>query len=103
MAGLNKPVVLITGGGGNIGRSLGAALSDAYTIVGLDRPGVTADFPILEADLTDLASEGEMDIVYLEDVRGSIGTKDKLNGLWARVRAPGRPTPATGRIQRHRP
>lgn len=33
-----KPVVLITGAGGNLGRLLTQALDAAYTVVGLDRP-----------------------------------------------------------------
>ena len=48
----DKPIVLITGASGNIGRSLAAALSDTYTIIGLDRPGEKADFPLFEIDLT---------------------------------------------------
>lgn len=51
-----RPIVLITGAAGNIGRSLAAALGDAYTIVGLDRPGSNADFPLIAADFTDDAS-----------------------------------------------
>jgi nucleoside-diphosphate-sugar epimerase len=51
-----KPIVLITGAAGNIGRSLATALSDAYTIVGIDRPGSKADFPLIDADFTDDAS-----------------------------------------------
>ncbi len=47
-----KPIVLITGAAGNIGRSLASALADAYTVIGLDRPGEKADFPLLEIDLT---------------------------------------------------
>lgn len=48
----DKPIVFITGAAGNIGRSLAAALADAYTIIGLDKPGEKADFPLLEIDLT---------------------------------------------------
>ena len=48
----DKPIVLITGAAGNIGRSLASALADAYTIIGLDKPGEKADFPLLEIDLT---------------------------------------------------
>ncbi|WP_207796586.1 NAD-dependent epimerase/dehydratase family protein [Sphingomonas oleivorans] len=51
-----KPIVLITGAAGNIGRSLAHALSDAYTIVGLDREGMKADFPLIPVDFTDDAS-----------------------------------------------
>src|SRR3990170_1887868 len=52
MAGDAKPIVLITGAAGNIGRSLAAAFADGYTVVGLDQPGKTADFPLLGADFT---------------------------------------------------
>src|SRR5688572_14026802 len=48
-----KPIVLITGAAGNIGRSLADALSDGYAIVGLDREGTKADFPLIAVDLTD--------------------------------------------------
>ncbi|MBN1239697.1 MAG: NAD-dependent epimerase/dehydratase family protein [Gammaproteobacteria bacterium] len=48
----DKPLVLITGAAGNLGRSVGAALSDAYRIVGLDRESADTEFPVLEADLT---------------------------------------------------
>ncbi len=52
MSPSDKPIVLITGAAGNIGRSLAAALSDAYTVVGLDMPGTKADFPLIDVDLT---------------------------------------------------
>ena len=48
----DKPIVLITGAAGNIGRSLASALADAYTVIGLDKPGEEADFPLFEIDLT---------------------------------------------------
>lgn len=51
-----KPIVLITGAAGNIGRSLAAALADAYQVVGLDRPGKQAPFPLIEVDFSDAAS-----------------------------------------------
>ena len=47
-----KPIVLITGAAGNIGRSLASALADTYTIIGLDKPGEKADFPLFGIDLT---------------------------------------------------
>ncbi|MFN3387784.1 MAG: NAD-dependent epimerase/dehydratase family protein [Allosphingosinicella sp.] len=47
-----RPVVLITGAAGNLGRTIAAALSDAYQVVGLDRDAGDADFEVLEADLT---------------------------------------------------
>ncbi len=48
-----KPIVLITGAAGNIGGSLAEALGDAYDVVGLDKPGSKADFPLIEVDFTD--------------------------------------------------
>ena len=48
-----KPIVLITGAAGNIGRELAAALAVSYRVVGLDRPGSTADFPLIDGDLSD--------------------------------------------------
>ena len=48
-----KPVVLVTGASGNIGRSLVAALTDSYTVIGIDRSEAKADFPHIKADLTD--------------------------------------------------
>ena len=53
MADEAKPLVLITGAAGNLGRSIAAALADGYRIVGLDTDASDDDFPILEADLTD--------------------------------------------------
>jgi nucleoside-diphosphate-sugar epimerase len=46
------PIVVITGAAGNIGRSLAASLGAAYRIVGLDREGGKADFPLIAADFT---------------------------------------------------
>src|SRR3989337_3328084 len=64
-----KPIVLITGAAGNIGRSLAAALKDAYRVVGLDRPDSKADFPLIEVDL---ASD--------ESVRSALGRVRKDHG-----------------------
>jgi nucleoside-diphosphate-sugar epimerase len=52
-----RPVVLITGATGNLGRSLAEALGRDYRVVGLDR-GAEGDpgFPVLEADLGDDAA-----------------------------------------------
>ena len=49
----SKPIVLITGAAGNIGTSLAGTLDGTYDIVGLDRPGSEAEFPLIEADLGD--------------------------------------------------
>ncbi len=54
-----KPVVLITGAAGNIGRSLAQALGDDYQIVGLDRAGKQAPFPLIGIDLSQQASVDE--------------------------------------------
>jgi nucleoside-diphosphate-sugar epimerase len=51
--GSGRPIVLITGAAGNIGTSLAGVLREDYDIVGLDRPGSKADFPLIEADLGD--------------------------------------------------
>jgi nucleoside-diphosphate-sugar epimerase len=53
-----KPLVLITGAAGNIGRSLAEALADGYRVVGFDRPGAKADVPLIEVDFSDDASVG---------------------------------------------
>ncbi len=47
-----RPIVLITGATGNLGRSLGTALGRGYRIVGLDLKAQGADFPVFEADFT---------------------------------------------------
>ncbi|MBA3596008.1 MAG: NAD-dependent epimerase/dehydratase family protein [Methylibium sp.] len=47
-----KPIVLITGATGNLGRSLGKALSRDYRTVGLDRTAKGADWAVFEADFT---------------------------------------------------
>ena len=44
--------MLITGAAGNIGSSLAELLAGDYRVVGLDRPGTKADFPLVEADLS---------------------------------------------------
>jgi nucleoside-diphosphate-sugar epimerase len=66
-----KPVVLITGAAGNLGRSIAVELQDAYTIVGIDREAADAGFPVLEADLT----SGSAIETALETVREQFGTR----------------------------
>ncbi len=46
-----KPLLLITGAAGNLGRSIAAALTDRYQIVGLDRAGEGLNFPLIPIDL----------------------------------------------------
>lgn len=50
---VDKPIVLITGAAGNIGRSLAGALQERYCVIGLDRASGDTDFPVVEVDLTD--------------------------------------------------
>ncbi len=65
-----KPIVFITGAAGNIGRSLARALHEHYTVVGLDRESRDADYPIVEADLTDRKSvEGALARIATEHGR----------------------------------
>jgi nucleoside-diphosphate-sugar epimerase len=53
MAADERPIVLITGAAGNLGRTLGAALGERYRIVGLDLASRDdAGFPIFEADFS---------------------------------------------------
>ena len=47
-----RPVVLITGAAGNLGRSVAAALARTYRIVGLDRKAEDIGFQVLEVDFT---------------------------------------------------
>lgn len=48
-----RPAVLITGAGGNLGRSLARFLADDYRILGMERQaGKDAGFPMFEADLS---------------------------------------------------
>src|SRR3990170_3238069 len=71
MAGDAKPIVLITGAAGNIGRSLADAFADAYTVVGLEQPGKTADFPLLAADFTSADSVAKA----MAELRERFGTR----------------------------
>jgi len=48
----SKPIVLITGATGNLGRSLAEALGDGYRIAGLDRSAQDTGFKVFEADFT---------------------------------------------------
>ena len=52
----SRPVVLITGAAGDIGTILARALGRDHTVVGLDRPGKKADFPLIGVDLTSAES-----------------------------------------------
>jgi nucleoside-diphosphate-sugar epimerase len=52
----DRPVVLITGAAGNLGRTLAAALGSHYRIAGLDLASAEAEFPIFPADFADPAA-----------------------------------------------
>ena len=65
-----RPIVLITGATGNLGRSLGEALGCSYRIVGLDLKAEGADFPVFEADFTSDASV-ELALRKFRDAFGS--------------------------------
>jgi nucleoside-diphosphate-sugar epimerase len=56
MSSTDRPIVLITGAGGNLGRTLAVALSGDYRIVGLDRTAEGGDCPIFAADFTNAAA-----------------------------------------------
>lgn len=66
-----KPIVLITGAVGNIGRSLGEALDRDYRVIGLDRQAEGADFPVFEADFTSDDSLG----LALREIRDAYGSR----------------------------
>jgi nucleoside-diphosphate-sugar epimerase len=71
MTPVTKPIVLITGAAGNIGRSLGEALGETYQVVGLDRAGKQAPFPLVGIDFTDQESVDGA----LEEVRRKHGSR----------------------------
>lgn len=52
----SRPIVLVTGAAGNLGRSVAAALAGSYRIVGLDRQAQVSEFAILAVDLAADAS-----------------------------------------------
>lgn len=65
-----RPIVLITGATGNLGRSLGKALARKYRIVGLDREAQDTEFPVFEVDFTSVTSVEQA----LAKFRESFGT-----------------------------
>jgi nucleoside-diphosphate-sugar epimerase len=56
-----RPIVLITGATGNLGRSLGQVLSRDYRVVGLDRAAEGSDFPVIAVDFT---SDASMELAF---------------------------------------
>ena len=65
-----RPIVLITGATGNLGRSLGEALGRDYRIVGLDLKVDGADFTVFEVDFTSDAAV-ELALHKFRDACGS--------------------------------
>lgn len=47
-----RPIIIVTGATGNLGRSIGRALGADYRIVGFDQATEGPDFPVLEIDLS---------------------------------------------------
>lgn len=67
----SRPIVLLTGATGNLGRSLSATLCEAYRIVGLDRKSQDSPFPVIG---TDFASDESVDAACRE-VRTRFGSR----------------------------
>ena len=74
----DRPVVLITGAAGNLGRTLAGALAVSYRIVGLDRSSADADYPIFAADFADPAAVELALIRVREQVGGKIASVEDL-------------------------
>jgi nucleoside-diphosphate-sugar epimerase len=69
-----KPIVLITGASGNLGRSVAEALMGSYRIIGLDREAREStgdDFPVLAVDLSATNSV----IAALQAFRAAYGSR----------------------------
>lgn len=73
-SGENKPVVLITGASGFIGRAVIGRLSDRHTLVGLDRPGPPDPPAPAHAVGFDLGSDEKVRAA-LDEVRRRFGTR----------------------------
>jgi nucleoside-diphosphate-sugar epimerase len=57
----DKPIVLITGAAGNLGRSVASAFAADYRVVGMDRDEEPTDFPLLRVDL---ASDDSVELAF---------------------------------------
>lgn len=71
VAGSDKPVLLITGAAGNIGRAVAKVLGNRYRVVGLDLKDSGTDFPLIETDFTD---DGSM-TAALAQLRRDFGSR----------------------------
>jgi len=65
-----RPVVLITGAAGNLGRTLAKALAANYRIVGLDRSSADAEYPIFAADFANPAAV-ELGLLHVREQVGA--------------------------------
>lgn len=70
-SGEARPVVLITGAAGNLGRTLAGALAADYRIAGLDIAAADADYPIFAADFSNPAAVE----LALSRVREQVGAR----------------------------
>ncbi|MFL0419421.1 vitamin K epoxide reductase family protein [Sphingomonas sp. 179-I 2A4 NHS] len=68
---MEKPLVIVTGATGNLGRSVAAALSSDYRIVGLDRREDALAFPVMKVDLG--SDESVRDV--LSTIRATYGER----------------------------
>ena len=101
-----RPIVLIPGATGNLGRSLVEALGRDYRIVGLGLKAEGADFPVLEADFTSDAAV-ELALRNFRDAFGSriasvvhlVAYSDFTGEDHPRITAPAKlPTPILARL-----
>ncbi len=67
----HKPLLVMTGAAGNLGRSLAAAFADDYRVVGLDVAGEGLDFPLIKVDLSSDQSVSEA----VNEVRQTFGAR----------------------------
>lgn len=74
MAARPKPIVLITGAAGNIGTALAVALASDYRVVGMDREGLEADFPLIAIDLTSARSVTRAFTAFRKQFGGTIAS-----------------------------
>ncbi|MCV2869088.1 NAD-dependent epimerase/dehydratase family protein [Defluviimonas sp. WL0002] len=70
----HKPVVLITGAAGRIGRRLTRRLSDAYRVIGLDLPGSAKGKDMFGCDLTEPGSSDQAIAAVVDDVGRDIAS-----------------------------
>ncbi len=67
----DKPIVLVTGAGGNLGKSVAAALQAEYRVVGMDRDLEDVGFPLLRVDVT---SDDSVELAFRK-FRGAYGSR----------------------------